>query len=236
MDDIADEPGVENPAGQLAFWREEIERVFDYHAQTTLGERLSQLITDFPLSKDRFLLLIEGMEYDITGRTYATEKELDTYIYRVAVIVGLATLDILGINGEQAKRLALALGSAVQLTNIIRDVPADAKLHRVYLPEDLLKKYNLTSSTILAEAQPKQCAQVLAELYGLACSYYEEAETIMRTLPRLKMLPCRMMACVYATNLAKIKESGFLFTSPIKLTKTEKLEGVLHAFKKTFIG
>ena len=235
MDDLADEPGVENPLQQLAFWREEVHRMFAHHPQTPLGRELAQVAQEFDIPPDRFLLLIEGMEADVQGRCYSTQAQLDEYVYRVAVIVGLATLDILGIKGPQAQQLALHLGSAVQLTNIIRDVPTDAQLGRVYLPLDLLRAHTLTPQEVLAGEQPQRVAAVLAQLDEVAQGYYRQARADMRAFPRLKMLPCRMMGCVYAQNLAKIRGKGFLYQTPIKLNKLEKLIGVFHAlFQSVF--
>ena len=114
MDDLADEPGVKDPEKELSFWQEEITRAFAGRAQTDPGKELFEMAQTFGLEPDRFLLLIEGMRADVQGRTYATRQELEWYLWRVAGIVGLATLDILGVKGPQAQALARQLGFAVQ--------------------------------------------------------------------------------------------------------------------------
>ena len=140
MDDIADEPDVTDRLAELALWKEEISRAFSGKAQTPLGKDIARMAPQYGMTEDRFLLLIEGMEADVRGRVYKNFEELQWYLWRVAGIVGLATLDILGVKGPQAQELARAQGFAVQLTNIVRDVHEDAALGRVYLPEDLLAK------------------------------------------------------------------------------------------------
>ena len=236
VDDIVDEPSDNDPFKQLDFWQAEVERIFNHTATTELGKELTQVVDEFGLTPDRFLLLIEGMRADLQGRTYDTLRALEWYLYRVAVIVGLATLDIMDVKGPQAEALAKALGGAVQLTNIIRDVPADANLGRVYLPQTLLTRYRVSREDVLAGRQPKRTARVLVQLHKTACRLYAAANVQMNRLPRLKMLPCRMIACVYAKNLAKIKKTGFVFVQPIKLTKTEKVIGAFHALLKTLVG
>ena len=236
MDDIADEPNNRDPLPQLEEWQQEITRIFNGTAQTPLGQQLSPIVHEFGLSPGRFSLLIEGMRADVEGKTYSTWEDLDGYLYRVAVIVGLATLDIVGIKGDVAQTLAGQLGRAVQLTNIIRDVPDDARLNRVYLPTQLLQSYGLTRQDILSGKPSKKLAQALATVDERARLYYQQAEETMARLPKLKMLPCRLMGCVYAQNLAKIRKRGFWFETPIKLTKTEKLKGVFHALCKTMWG
>ena len=227
MDDIADEPR-ENPAAELNDWQTEVERMYKGQAQTMLGQALQQDIKDFSISKDRFLLLIEGMRDDLNAKRYSTFEALNEYLYRVAVIVGQATLDILDVRGEKADQLALALGRAVQLTNIVRDVAEDALRGRVYLPCDF------TSQTILSAENKPAVQQLLRQTAEHTRRYYAEAFVLMKQLPRLKMLPCRVMGCVYLKNLAKIEKSGFYSDKPIKLSKTEKLQMVFYGIFKTF--
>lgn len=233
MDDIADEPDVPVPAKELDFWQEEISRIYAHAPQTDLGKRLLADVAHFDIAQDRFTLLIEGMRDDLNGRTYGTFDELDGYIYRVAVIVGLATLDILGIKGTEADALSRELGGAIQLTNIIRDVPDDASLGRVYLPEDLLTRHGLARQDVLAGRNLDLLACALAEADAKAQRLYARAFERMKVFPRLKMLPCRAMGYVYFANLAKIRKTGFRFVRPVKLTKTEKLRGVCYAVFKT---
>lgn len=234
MDDIADEPTVENPLQELLFWREEVENIYSQTAKTDLGKQLQIDVTNFSIPKDRFLLLIEGMEADLNKKEYATLEDLEWYLYRVAVIVGQATLDILGVIGPASKKLSMLLGSAVQLTNIIRDVTTDASLQRVYIPTELLKKESLTKEDVLSLKNTSKVSKILAELAILAEQKYRDAYEQMKSFPRLKMLPCKIMGCVYAQNLAKIKRENFVYSQPIKLTKFEKIQGVFCALFKTF--
>lgn len=227
MDDIADEP-CENPQGELSDWEAEIGRIYQGEPTTNLGALLARDVADFNIPKDRFLLLIEGMRADLEGKSYANYEELDWYLYRVAVIVGKATLDILDVRGEKADELALALGTAVQLTNIVRDVYDDAQMGRVYIPAQF------TAKEILAGKKKKTLYAVLQDTSALARAYYTQAFILMKQFPRLKMLPCRIMGYVYAKNLAKIEERKFKFTKTIKLSKAEKIKQVFYALYKTW--
>lgn len=234
MDDIADEPNIPAPQQALTFWEQEIHRIYAGTAETDLGCRLQEDIRSFSIPSDRFLLLIEGMRADLQGRFFLRQADLDWYIYRVAVVVGLATLDILGVKGQSAETLAQYEGSAVQLTNIIRDVPDDARLGRVYVPEDLLSQFGLTRRDILEKHNPSALAAALQVLAARAEKDYQAAFQQMKLFPCIKMLPCRVMGYVYLKNLAKIRKTGFVFTHPVKLTKTEKVNSILYALFKTF--
>lgn len=232
MDDIADEPGHADPSAELDQWAEEIRRVYAGNPQTELGKDLQRYVNEFHIPSDRFLLLIEGMRADLTPRTYATYAELEWYLYRVACVVGLAVTDILGVQNQTADELALALGQAVQLTNIIRDVWEDAANNRVYLPLEDLRRFNLSERDILAGNQPEAVARLLAFEAERADALYKKAYRLMRGPYWKKLLSCRIMGYVYYANLAKIKKSGFLFRRKIKLSKAEKLRSLIYALFK----
>ena len=227
MDDIADEP-QENPAQELTFWQAEVERFYNGQAQTDLGKRLANDIKQFAITKDRFLLLIDGMRDDLNAKRYPSFEALDDYLHKVAVIVGQATLDILDVRGEKADQLAWALGRAVQLTNIVRDVAEDAHLGRVYLP------CKISPQEILEEKNKNIISPLLAQATHNSRQYYAQAFALMKQFPRLKMLPCRIMGYVYLKNLAKIEKEGFCVKEPLKLTKSEKLQMVFYGIFKTF--
>ena len=96
-DDIADEPNRPNPAAELDSLLQELEFIYVGAPKTDWGGELLEDIHRFHIPKDRFTLLIEGMRADLEKKRYATFEALDWYLYRVAVIVGKATLDILGV-------------------------------------------------------------------------------------------------------------------------------------------
>ncbi len=82
---------------------------------------------------------IAGMRMDVEGRCYANLQELEQYCFRVAGVVGLMMCPLLGADPDQASAHAISLGSAMQLTNIARDVQADASIGRIYISKDLLE-------------------------------------------------------------------------------------------------
>ncbi len=245
-DDIVDEPSQTSPQKALDELAEEVKYIYLGAPQTQLGQELVADVRDFNLPKDRFDLLLEGMRADLQKKTYVPTGDeelfapLDWYIYRVAVIVGKATLDILGVKGPKADELAYSLGTAVQLTNIVRDVYEDARLGRVYLPCHLAAQ-----QIMLACQSPEQTEKpeiyaykkTLEEARSLcmmrARENYTKAFDLMEEFWPIPMLPCRVMGYVYQKNLAKIEKSG-LTTQPVKLTKNEKLKMVSYALFKTF--
>ena len=226
-DDIADEPDRKDPQQELKELAQEIEFVYVDAPKTELGKAWRQAVRDFQISKDRFTLLLEAMQADLGKKRYATFEELDWYLYRVAVIVGLATLDILGVKGPKAEELAQELGSAVQLTNIVRDVYDDARLGRVYLPT------TLSAQDILQGKHQKQVQALQAQTAKRAEENYAHAFALMEEFWPVTMIPCRVMGYTYQKNLAKIRKNGFAAHQTLKLNKFEKLQMVAYALIKT---
>jgi phytoene synthase len=81
--------------------------------------------------------LLDGMEMDVHGASYATLQDLLVYCHRVAGTVGLMMCHVMGVRDRRALRHAALLGIAMQLTNICRDVADDWRKGRVYLPAAL---------------------------------------------------------------------------------------------------
>lgn len=94
--------------------------------------------------------LIDGVARDLKQARYATFADLAEYSYGVASTVGLMSMHIIGFSGEDALPYAIKLGVALQLTNILRDIAADWRSGRVYLPQDELDAFGLSDSSIAA--------------------------------------------------------------------------------------
>jgi phytoene synthase len=92
--------------------------------------------------------LVQGVAADLHKKRYATFEELAVYCYGVASTVGLMSMHIIGFSGRDAIPYAVKLGVAMQVTNILRDVPEDWAAGRVYLPQDELAAFGLSDEDI----------------------------------------------------------------------------------------
>lgn len=112
---------------------------------------------------------IAGMRMDVEGCHYETLLDLEKYCFRVAGVVGLMMCPLLGARTESANSHAIALGSAMQLTNIARDVQEDARLGRIYISKDLLpmiEPETLASNPELAHLAVLKILRRADELYA----------------------------------------------------------------------
>lgn len=99
----------------------------------------------FPIPLAAFGELVDGCEADVRGTSYTTFSDLEWYCRCVAGSIGRLSLGVFGCEDpEVAEPLADALGIALQLTNILRDIKEDYGTGRVYLPAEDLKQFGTT--------------------------------------------------------------------------------------------
>jgi phytoene synthase len=99
---------------------------------------LAEVATRYAIPEQCLTEVLDGGRMDLDGRRYETFDELVEYCHCVASSVGLASIHIWGFRGPEAFGPARECGLAFQLTNILRDLKADADEGRLYLPlEDL---------------------------------------------------------------------------------------------------
>lgn len=226
IDDIADEGGTQaEKLAALADWREEIGRLYEGHPEKPTAIALSEHIHVFDLPKKEFLLLIEGMEMDASGPIRAPDREtLNAYCRRVAGAVGMISIRIFGDASAAAERFALALGDALQLTNILRDVADDARIGRLYLPRELLEVHGVRSSEPLDVVTDPATGAVCAALAVEARSRFREARRTLAELDWRVMRPALIMMGMYEGLLERMEARGWQGPlEPVKLSKPEKI-------------
>jgi phytoene synthase len=226
VDDIAD---GDLPAGvklsQLQGWREEIDRLYAGAPRHPVTQALREPVTAFDLARDDFLAIIDGMEMDARGPIVAPPMaELRLYCARVAGAVGLLCVRIFGAPRAEGIALADALGEAVQLTNILRDIAEDAGLGRLYLPRELLALHGVKNTTPMAALRDPRLAGVCAEIESLAEQRFATAQTVLSRLSRSDMRPARLILVVYQRLLQRLHAGGYRdLEQRVSLSKAEKL-------------
>lgn len=127
--------------------------------------------------------LLRGMEMDIEGRQYETIDQLRVYCYHVAGVVGVMMAHIMGVKDEATLQRAEDLGTAMQLTNIARDVVDDARVGRVYLPLAWLREHGLTPADVGRPAHRGAVADVVQRLLNDAERLYQSGDDGIDHLP-----------------------------------------------------
>lgn len=230
IDDIADGPdrGPDWPLAEkhrlLDAWRAEIAALYEGRAVSAVGLALAGPVARYDLPQAEFLALIEGMQMDADGPVVAPPMaELRRYTRRVAGAVGLLSMRIFGAwRGPVSERFALALGDAFQLTNILRDIAADAAMGRLYLPAEVLDRHAIPHDPAGALAHPA-LPLAAAEIGGLARAEFAAARALVGAHARARIAPALLMMGVYAAYLARMEAAGFRQGPPVRLSGPEKL-------------
>lgn len=164
---------------------------------------------------------------------YRTFEDLRHYCYRVASVVGLVCIHVFGYRDPEAESLAEHCGLAFQLTNIIRDVKEDAAQGRVYLPEEDLRKFNLSSVELLTNLDPARFRPVLAMEADRAREFYQAGDELIPYVSEDSQPALWVLVSIYRSLLEKIAARQYdVFTSRVTLSTWEKLRILIKGFLK----
>ena len=225
VDDVVDEcSDPQLAATKLAWWREELDRLYAGQPQHPVTHALKTVLMEFNLPQEQLLEIIDGMEMDLQQTRYPDFKALSLYCYRVASVVGLLAAEIFGYTDRQTQKYAHDLGMAFQLTNIIRDVGEDARRGRVYLPIDELKRFDVPLSDILDSRYTENFRHLMEFQIERAEQYYVQAMAQIPSVDRKSQRPGLVMAAIYRTVLEEIKRDNCrVLTHRTSLTPLRKL-------------
>ncbi len=225
VDDVVDEcsdPGLARI--KLQWWRDEIKKTFDGEPTQPVAQALQPTVKIFNLPLEHFLEIIDGMEMDLNQVRYRSFKDLNLYCYRVASVVGLMAAEIFGIDDRKTLDYAIELGTALQLTNILRDVHEDAQRGRIYLPMDELEKFGVSEQDILQGNQTEQATQLMKFQAQRANDFYQKAFDKLPEQDRFKQKTGIIMAVIYQATLHEIEKDNYnVLEQRISLTPIRKL-------------
>lgn len=240
VDDIVDEPGsADEKQHALDAWREKLDLAYGAGLpEDPLARALMPAISRFRLPRHAFDAIIDGCEMDIAKTRYATFEELETYIYRVASAVGLLCIEIFEYEDPRIRDYAVALGKALQMTNILRDVGKDYhEMGRIYVPADEMERFGVSEHDIAAGNRTAGMVELLTLQAERARTYYSQAAALLPGPERRNMAAAEIMGAVYHDLLVEIERSGFdIFDGEIKPPKPRRIMTALRAWARSFLG
>jgi 15-cis-phytoene synthase len=238
-DDIADDPSIS--------FQQRREKLFDFldaYHHVAAGKA-----TDDPVfmalrdSQQRYNIPTELLDKLVTGTlmdvsdampagtpeqpliAYRTFDELYDYCYHVASVVGLVCICIFGYRDKSAEHLAEHVGVAFQLTNIIRDVKEDASLGRIYLPEEDLARFGVSTAELTAGEDATKLRPLLEMQSARAREFYRAADELLPLIDEDSQPALWTLVNVYRGILDKIDARGYdVYSERVKLTTSEKLK------------
>ncbi|MEC8252070.1 MAG: squalene/phytoene synthase family protein [Planctomycetota bacterium] len=234
VDDAVDEsPDPATGAARLAYWGEELEAAAAARARAPVGLALQDAMQRFGVRAEPLRELVAGCATDLDPDGPADEAALELYCYRVASCVGLTCLPVLGADSADGRRYATALGHALQLTNVLRDLRGDAEIGRCYVPATWLAECGVERRDLLGTSDAALYAggggvtRLCERFAQRARERFAEAHALLRSLPREErrgLVAARIMGAVYAQLLRRLeRRAGDLILPRVRVPKWRKL-------------
>jgi phytoene synthase len=159
-------------------------------------------------------LLIDGVRMDLRAVELATMDDLRRYTYRVASVVGLWLCGLYSIDDPWMLERASALGHAMQLTNILRDVGEDLDRQRLYVPVDVMARHGLARDDLVAMragARPIDAAYrgMIDQMIDIADASYRFANEAIPHLPAGFGRSVAVASAVYSDIHRRIRANGY---------------------------
>ena len=220
VDDIADREDGRSPrerSMELDRWREltharllghraAVEDTHDFgNGAANVWPAFADLVKTYRIPTDVFDAAIAGQQQDLEPAEFRTFGELHEYCYRVAGVVGLGSLHVWGYEGgRETEEMAVALGVAFQLTNIVRDLREDNGRGRVYIPTEDLEAAGVREADLRAGLGGAAFGRLMRIVIGRAETHYAMAHGLEKRISPECRPTLVAMTEIYRRLLAKV--------------------------------
>jgi phytoene synthase len=226
VDDIVDESEDEQREARLDYWRNMVENG-SFLDDDLVAAAWADTLTRYHIPRHYALQLIDGVARDLIQARYQTFDELATYCYGVASTVGLMSMYIIGFKSNDAIPYAIKLGVALQMTNILRDIGADFRNGRLYLPREELLLYGIREQDIAEGRVTDSWRQFMKFQIQRTRQIYAESWAGVRLLERDGQLAIGAASVFYQGILDEIERNDYdVFTRRASLSAMGKLSRI----------
>jgi 15-cis-phytoene synthase len=250
VDDEVDAAEVESEREAIAAvenWKAKLDEIYsknfpakaqsrkeENHKRQTTNDEQNLVLTawrdmlkTYSIRQELPLELMRGVLMDTHVKRYETWDELYVYCYRVASTVGLMSSEIFGYKKPETLEYAEALGIAMQLTNILRDVREDAVMNRIYLPQEDLRAFRVSEDQIFAGSVDENFINLMRFEIARAREYYRKAERGIPLLEKDARFTVLLAARIYAQILNEIERQNCdVFARRAHTTKLQKIRAI----------
>ena len=211
---------------------------------------------DQDLIREVLEIITSGQSLDLTRFADAnakhivalqTDAELDDYTFRVAGCVGLFWTKLCrrylfpdaSVDLEALLREGVEFGKGLQLVNILRDLPADLRHGRCYIPKSSLNQLNLQPFDLLSKENEPRFRPLYARLLRLAESKLESAQNYTDRLPftqiRLRFA-CLPPILIGQETLRRLAHANVLdATQRVKVSRAEVRSFLLRSVARSLL-
>jgi phytoene synthase len=204
-DDISDDGQQRTASAELDWWQCELERCYDGKPAHPITLALSDSLQHFAIPKSAFVALIDGCRQDLVKNRYDNFDELLDYCRMVALSIADISLAIFGSKSPAAVEHGRSLATALQLTNVTRDIGDDLARDRIYVPQDELGRFGVTRI-----APTPEMRRLIEFQIDRAESYFRAAEPLIRELSFDARFPVILMGGIYANVLKRLRSDPLI--------------------------
>jgi phytoene synthase len=225
-DDIADEDvaGDDDRQARLDAWQRELDACYEGRPSHPITIALADALHLFAIPKSAFIALIEGCRQDTWKTRYDTFAELLRYCDLVAASIADISLSIFGYRSAAAREHGRDLSTALQLTNVTRDIGDDLARDRIYLPGEDLRRFGVRESDLFERVENERVRQLVEFQIGRAEEYFRRAEPLLGELAFDARFPVLLMGGVYAAVLGKLRQDPLqAIRQRLRLTPLQKV-------------
>lgn len=216
---------------QIQFLKEELQNAFKKNPKTALGRDLCWAIHTFKIDIRVMDDLIQGVLMDIHHQFPRNQNELFEYCYHVAGTVGIMCLSIFDTDNDESRLFAKSLGTALQLTNMLRDIKEDYEDQRIYLPETEMQKFQLNYEDLFHQVPDERFLKWVDFQIQRAKRFYDDAWNELVMMDQKKYLPAKIMGKTYYKILKKIiANPEIILRSRIQLSSYEKISAAVFTW------
>jgi len=225
MDDLADDPGMsaDTRLERLDAWKNGLLTGFD--TPDEFQKELIELRDRQQIPNELLVAIIEGCRMDVHPQRFERWDDLSGYVWKVACAVGLVSIRLFGCSDPGSEKYAVALGKALQLTNILRDIAEDLSNGcRIYLPLADLEKFQYTEQDLAARVYDGRFLKLMAYEADRADGFFREAVESLPAADQGALVPARIMGEIYHLLLEKMRAGHFhVFEKRYTVSKPRKL-------------
>jgi len=209
---------------RLSAWQRELDACYENRPTHPITIALADALQRFDIPKSAFIDLIDGCRQDMVKSRYETFEELLHYCDLVATSISNISLSIFGYRTERAREYGRNLATALQLTNVTRDVGDDLGRDRIYLPREELRRFEVTEEEVIARTENDRMRSLIEFQIARAERYFHEAEPLLQELAFDARFGVLLMGGIYATVLSKLRKDPLVvIRKRLSLTKLQKV-------------
>jgi len=233
-DDLVDTQPV-SPKQFLVFEKETYRALASGQSDNLIIHNFVLLARKHSFSTSDITSFLDAMKQDLKPKPFQTAKDVDTYIYGSAEVIGLFMARIFHLP-KKLDAQAKLLGRAMQYINWLRDINEDNNLKRQYLPQEALKKHFLDNLTYAeAKSKPAFFKNFIREELVRYMDWQTKASKAFPSMPRCMRIPVMTASDAYAWTAKKISKDPFIvYRKKVKPSTTLLLWFVLKNWVKSW--